>query len=55
MNASALYTMQFIVTAPLERLYSFQVTEDVLFMLERVLGEYMERYIDRKFHSLELL
>lgn len=54
-NASALYTMQFIATAPLERLYSFQVKEDVLFTLERVLGEYMERYIDRKFHSLELL
>lgn len=54
-NASALYTLQFIVSTPLERLYSFQVTEDVLFTLERVLGEYMERYIDRKFHSTELL
>lgn len=54
-DASALYTLQFIVSAPLKRLYSFQVTEDVLFTLERVVGEYMERYIDRKFHSLELL
>ncbi len=54
-DASALYTLQFIVTTPLSQLYSFQVTQDVLFTLERVLTEYMERYIDRKFHSLELL
>lgn len=54
-NASALYALQFIVSTPLERLYSFQVTEDVLFTLEQVVGEYMERYIERKFHSLELL
>ncbi len=54
-NASALYTLQFIATAPLEKLYSFQVSEDVLVTLERVMGEYMERYIDRKFHALELM
>lgn len=54
-DASALYTMQYIVTAPLEKLYSFQVTEKVLFTLEQILGEYMERYIDKRFHSLELI
>lgn len=53
--ASALYALQFIVSAPLTRLYSFQVTEDVLLTLERILDEYMGRYIDRKFRSLEFL
>lgn len=54
-DASALYTMQYIVTAPLEKLYSFQVTEKVLFTLEHILGEYMAHYIDKRFRSLELL
>ena len=54
-DASTLYTMQYIVSAPMERLYSFQVTEEVLICLERIMNEYMDRYIDRDFHSLELL
>ena len=54
-DASTLYTMQYIVSTPLERLYSFQVTQNVLDCLEQILNEYMSRYIDRDFHSLELL
>ena len=54
-DASTLYTMQYIVSSPPERLYSFQVTEEVLTSLERVMNEYMDRYIDLDFHSLELL
>ena len=54
-DASTLYTMQYIVSSPVERLYSFQVTEEVLGRLEWVMNEYMSCYIDRKFHSLELL
>lgn len=54
-DASTLYTMQFIVSSPLEHLYSFQVTQNVLDCLEQILNEYMSRYIDRDFHSLELL
>ena len=54
-DVSTLYTMQYIVSSPLERLYSFQVKEEVLLCLERIMNEYMDRYIDRDFHSLELL
>ena len=54
-DASTLYTMQYIVSSPAERLYSFQVTEEVLRCLEWILNEYMDCYIDRDFHSLELL
>jgi hypothetical protein len=39
----------------MEKLYSFQVSEEVLSVLERILGEYMACYTDRRFHSLELL
>jgi len=54
-DASTLYTMQYIASAPLEKLYQFQVTDAVLNSLEHVVSEYMARYIDREFHSQELL
>lgn len=54
-DASTRYTMQYIISAPPERLYSFQVTEEVLSVLERIMNAYMDCYIDRKFHSLEFL
>lgn len=54
-DASTRYTMQYILSSPPERLFSFQVTEEVLSALERIMDAYMERYIDRKFHSLEFL
>lgn len=54
-DASTLYTLQYIVTSPMEKLYSFSVTDDVLNCLEQIMNEYMDRYIDRDFHSLELL
>lgn len=54
-DASTRYTMQYILSSPPERLFSFQVTEEVLSGLERIMDAYMERYIDRKFHSLEFL
>lgn len=54
-DASTRYTMQYIISTPPERLYSFQVTEEVLSVLERIMNAYMDCYIDRKFHSLEFL
>lgn len=54
-DASTRYTMQYIISAPPERLYSFQVTEEVLSVLEGIMNAYMDCYIDRKFHSLEFL
>ncbi len=54
-DASTLYTMQYIIATPLAKLYSFQVTEDVLTALERILNMCLHRYTDREFHSLQLI
>ncbi len=54
-DASTLYTMRFILSTPLSKLYSFTVTEDVLRSLEQLLDQCMERYTDRTFQSLQLL
>ncbi len=54
-SGSALYTMQYILTTPIESLYTFTVTEDVLRQLKSILKRFLAVHIDRRFHSLELL
>lgn len=54
-SASTLYTMQYIITAPIERLYTFNVSDDVLHELQRILAHYIHERIDRPFKSLEIL
>ncbi len=54
-NESTLYTMQYIITSSIEKLYTFTVSEEVLEKLERIMTEYMKTYIDRRFHSLQVL
>lgn len=52
---STLYTLQYIVSSPVEKLYSFIVKEEVLLELEKVVSRYMAEYNGRTFKSLEIL
>lgn len=54
-SAAALYAMQYIVTAPMGKLYTFAVTEEVLRELEHHIHKYTFRNTDRKFKSLQIL
>ena len=54
-SGSALYTMQYILATPIESLYTFTVTEDVLAQLKKILKEFTDLHIGRKFKSLEML
>lgn len=55
MENSTLYALQFIITTPIEKLFTFNVTEQVLGQMESLIHKYIERHIDRKFKSLEFL
>lgn len=52
---STVYTMQYAAAAPMEKLFSFTVTEEVLREFEMVMRRHVNRYTDRKFKSLEIL
>lgn len=55
LEESTLYCLQYIVSSPIEKLYTFAVTEPVLEELKQVAGEYMRRFVGRDFKSLEVL
>lgn len=55
LTESTLYTLQYIRSTELSRLYAFTVSEQVQRELEQVCDSYRSVYIDREFKSLEML
>lgn len=55
LSKSAVYTLQYILSSPLEKLYAFQVTDVVLTELERVMDCYFAEHVPKKFNSLQIL
>lgn len=55
LNSSTIYTMQYIITSSIEKLYTFTVSKDVLDELRQCMNSYKEFYIDKKLKSLEIL
>ena len=52
---STAFTLEFIRTSTIEKLYSFAVTKDVLDELDHICELYRKRFIDRTFNSLEMV
>ena len=55
LEQSTLYALQYITSSPTEKLYTFKVSDEVLRQLQRIMKQYIEMYVDRKFKSLEIL
>ena len=55
LHPSTLYTLQYIVSSPVEKLYNFIVNEKVLLELGKVVSRYMAEYNGKAFKSLEIL
>jgi DNA repair protein RecO (recombination protein O) len=54
-SAAALYAMQYIVSVPMGKLYTFRVTEDVLAELEAYIHLYTARNTEHRFKTLDIL
>lgn len=52
---ATMYTMDYIVKSPLEKLYSFTVKDEVLKELIEITDEFRRKFIDRPLKSLEML
>lgn len=54
-HTSTIYSMQYIITSSIGKLFTFMVTEQVLGEMEFILKRYFAAYIDSDFKSLEIL
>ena len=52
---STAYTLQYIVSSPIEKLYTFAVSDEVLEELRRIMKQYMKTHVGKHFKSLEIL
>lgn len=52
---STRYTMQYIISTPVSRLFSFKVSDEVLGELEQLMRKYMGYYVHHTFKALETL
>lgn len=55
LDPSVLYSMQYIESSTIEKLYTFNVSAKVLEQLGSIMGKIMDQYTDKKFKSLEIL
>ena len=52
---STLYTLRYIVSSPIAKLYTFVVKEEVMEELEEIATDYLAEYLGKSFKSLEIL
>ena len=55
LDTSTLYSMQYIESSRIEKLYTFVVSDAVLEELGRVMERYLDVDVEKKFKSLEIL
>lgn len=55
LEESAVYALQYILSASVDKLYTFQVTEKVFREIDWVIGKFFEQHVTKKFNSLEIL
>ena len=55
LNTSTLYAMQYVIASPVEKVYTFTLSDEVLKEFEKVIERYKDLYLDKTFKSLEIL
>ena len=54
-SPATLYALQFTVSTPIDKLYSFTVKEEVLAELTQVMHRCVDAYVDKRMKSLDML
>lgn len=54
-SESSVYTLQYILSASLDKLYHFHVTDAVFSEIDGVIQAYFEHHVTKKFKSLQIL
>lgn len=54
-TSNTLYTMQYIVSVPIDEVYQFTVSDEIQIELEKIMTTYISYYIDKKFKTLEFI
>lgn len=54
-HESTRYAMQYIVSTPVEKLFSFQLSEEVLAEFRQIMKEYLHTYVKHEFKSLQII
>lgn len=55
LSEAVIYTWQYVLASPPEKLYNFTVSEQVLEEFVRCVDENRRRFVDKTFHSLDIL
>ena len=55
LDASALYAMQYIMTEPFQKLYTFTLSDPVFACLDQLVSGYIRQHQDHTFKSEEML
>ena len=55
LDVSTMYAMQYVISAKIEALYRFTVSDKVLEELQHILQEYLHTYVGHPFKSLKIL
>jgi DNA repair protein RecO (recombination protein O) len=54
-SESARYTVQYVISATVEKLYTFRVSDEVLEELKGIMKEFLSYYVKHTFKSLQIL
>ncbi len=55
LDKSTVYALQYIITSPVAKLFSFNVTDKVLEQMKTIINGYVKKNVDKKFKSLDIL
>lgn len=54
-SEATLYTLQYIISTPIQKVYTFAISDEVLAEMKSIMKQYLRRYVGKSFKTLEIL